>query len=620
MAAPRVSELVERCAEQVRAGGRRDIADELIRRLDVTPSGVPIVLVAGEDKRGKSSLVNALLGRRDLSPVGVEVVTGAPITFYKADPERAAIVRYGQSKEQEVDFQAARQLATVQGNPGNEQNIRAVRLGIPCALLDKVTIVDTPGVGGLDSGHGELTLQSLQFAQALVFVMEAGSQFGAGELDFLKKAATRIDTVVLVLTKIDLNRGWRTVLDDNLAILREKAPRFVGCPVVPVSSRLALRGLQTDDPQEAEALREESGIARLESVLGERVVERAAVLHDANLLRGTIWPLSMSERSLREQLALVTQGGAAREILDAEWERLATLGDDRAEWPALLEREIRKLTLQRNEDLTIGLATVRRKYEERLKAEKKEDREGLPGELLADLTALAGRLNEQAARQLSHMLDEMIEDIDPKGSLQTSIDRATDHDLDEQLALLGIGDYKLDRFGKLTLMSSFASGHSISTILSGAGLGIGTGAFLFPPIGIAIGIGLGAFFAFESFRSKKGSLFAMEFRGWMGEQCNQVQSVVTTTFQREVIDVQDEMYRAVRAALEEREREIGDSIQSAEKLLADEDAGRADAEQDLGRRLASIEELRRSVLTMLRSLRTAKSLEELDGVDPVGPS
>jgi GTPase SAR1 family protein len=612
MIASAIRSLLEKSAERVRSEGKPDIADKLLRKADAPRSGTPVVLVAGEDKRGKSSLVNALLGRTDLSPVGVEVVTGAPITFFNADPERAAIVRYGQSKPEVVEFETARQLATVQGNPQNRENIRAVRLGIPCPLLEKVTLVDTPGVGGLQSGHGELTLQSLQFAQALVFVIEAGAQFRAAELEFLRRASARIDTVILVLTKIDLHRGWRTILEDNLAILRAQAPRFADCPVVPVSSLLALRALQCDDPDDAEALLDESGIARLRKVIGDRVVERSELLDDANLLRETLWPLAVSERSIREQIGVLTSGGAARAALEAEQARLGKLGEDRAEWPRRLDTEIRKMSLQRTEDVARGLVDIRRRYETRLKQSKKEDREGLPGELVADLTALAGRLNEEAAKRLTSMLTDLLADIDPTTGMRDSIARATEQELDHQLGSIAIGSYNLDKYNKMSLLSSFSTGHGFAALASGSGLGLTAGAIIAPPIGIAIGLGLGAFYAFESFQNKKGTLFASEFRDWMSEQCNQTQLTVNTTFQREMIDVQEEMRLAVRDALAEREKDINASLAHGQRLLASEQAQQSVAKEGLEGRLTSIRSLQHEVTDLLSRLGAAKSLAELD--------
>ena len=178
---PRVEELVRAASAALRREGRVNVADGLLARLNEPVGSLPVVLVAGEDKRGKSSLVNALLGRPNLSPVGVDAVTGAPISFSYAAVEHAAIQRYGEEGEEETDFETARKLATIQGNPGNEAGIRSVLLGIPSPLLQHITLVDTPGVGGLHSGHAELTLQSLQFADALLFVSESGAQFRAAE-------------------------------------------------------------------------------------------------------------------------------------------------------------------------------------------------------------------------------------------------------------------------------------------------------------------------------------------------------------------------------------------------------------------------------------------------------
>lgn len=619
MTAPAAEALITRAAELIRTEGRPLVADDLLRKTAATRSVLPVVVVAGEDKRGKSSLVNALVGRPELSPVGVEAVTGVPVTLFNAYPERAALLRYGEKVPVATEFETARRLATVQGNPQNQENIRAVRLGIRCQLLEKIMIIDTPGVGGLQSGHAELTLQSLQFADALMFVIEAGAQFRAAELAFLRRASARIDTVILVLTKIDLHRGWRTIVRDNLAILQEQAPRFATCPVVPVSSLLCLLGLQSDDPEEAKALRNESGMAELEGVLVERVADRAAVLDDVNLLRETLWPLAIADRAIGEQLAALATGGTARAALEAEQQRLAELSDERAEWPRQLELEIRKLTLQRSEDVAIGLAEIRRRYEERLKEPTKQDKESLPGELVADLTALAGRLNEEAAKRLSGLVERMLDDIDSASELRESIQRATEGGLERQLGTLTLGTYSMNHYDKLSIVSSFSSGRSLSTLISGGGLGLTAGTLICPPVGIAIGLGLGAFYAFQSFKGRGRALFSAEFKGWMTEQCLQTQVTVNTTFQREVIDLQEEMRRAVRDALAERERQIAASLRASKELLAIEESERGAAQQRLNDRLRAIRESQREILELLGALAITESLGESDSPSaPVG--
>ena len=369
-----------------------------------------------------------------------------------------------------------------------------------------------------------------------------------------------------------------------------------------MSSLLALRALQCDDPDDALAMRDESGIATLESTLGDYVIERAAVLGDVNLLRETLWPLAIAGRAVGEQLAALSTGGASRTGLEQEQQRLRALGESRADWPRQLDLEIRKLTLERSEEVSLGLVEVRRRYEDRLKDPSKADRESLPGELVADLTALAGRLNEEAANRLIRLVEGVLDDIDSANELRDSIRSFTAGHLEEQLSSITMGSYSLNHYDRLSIMSSFSSGRSLSTLMTGSGLGLTAGTLIAPPIGIAIGLGLGAFYAYQAFKGKGRALFQGEFRNWMTEQCNQTQVTVNTTFQREIIDLQEEMRSAVRDALAERERQISASLAESKRLLDAEEGRKNAAKQDLQARSQAVRAVQREIGAMLKSL------------------
>ena len=441
---PRVAAEIEQIATLLHAAGRENDATEIVRQFKAPSHAKPALFVAGEDKRGKSCLVNALLSRPDLSPVGVEVVTAAPITFTYAKEPWAKVFHYGETQSTPAEFEQARALATVAGNPRNEQNVRAVQLATDSPLLRALNLIDTPGVGGLDSGHGALTIQSLRSADALVFVTEAGAQFRAPELSFLRRASARVDTVILVLTKIDLHRGWRTILDDDLTILREQAPRFANCPVVPVSSVLALRALQVEDPEDADELRKESGLTQLEEVIQRHVVDRAFLLRDANLLRAGHGSLGGVMLGVRQTLAAVGNDSAARAALESEQARLQQLQQDRSKWPQLLDSEIRKLTLERSALATRGTVEIKGRYDERLRNVKKHEFDSLPGEFVADLTALAARLNETAADRLTALVDKLLADLDETTHLDESIRQVTGDALTAELADSSLGDFGMN--------------------------------------------------------------------------------------------------------------------------------------------------------------------------------
>lgn len=598
MSREQTAQYVQRVAGALRHDGRADDAELLVRAVSAPQRKKPVVFVAGEDKRGKSSLVNALLSRPDLSPVGVEVVTGAPVTFFQQDPPAALVYHYGEPKPAQLPFEQARTLATVRGNPGNVHNVRAVALGVPSPILAGLNLVDTPGVGGLESGHGALTLQSLASADALIFVIEAGAQFRGAELQFLKRASARIETVILVLTKTDLHRGWRTILDDNAAILREQAPRFANCPVVPVSSLLAFRGLRSDDPEDARALRDESGLTRLEQVLHESVVARAERLPEANAVRGAIDAVIALDRAARERHAAIATDSGGRDQLEAERGRLRALNQDRAEWPQLLDGEIRKLTFERSEAASRGTLEIKRRYDERLKKVSKEQQDELPGELIADLTALAGSLNEEASRRLSAVVDQLLAGIDTAAQLGRSIEALASTSLRGELESTSLGSHSLKTQDHLSVLSSFSSGRSLGTFA-----GVAASAVLMPPFGLALGFALGGLFAYESFRSRGRQVFTQEFQSWMQTQIAQTQISINTSFSRRMIDLQVEVREAIRAVLSQREHEITAALNAAQALIEAETGRRREEQQKVVHEINGLVELHKQGAELLASLR-----------------
>ena len=106
------------------------------------------VLVAGEAKRGKSTLINALLGRA-LLPAGVTPLTAVATTVrYGDDPH--AQVRFADGHEEKQPLPALPDLVTERGNPRNQRHIAAVTVYADAPLLaDGVELVDTPGTGSV---------------------------------------------------------------------------------------------------------------------------------------------------------------------------------------------------------------------------------------------------------------------------------------------------------------------------------------------------------------------------------------------------------------------------------------------------------------------------------------
>ena len=106
------------------------------------------VLVAGEAKRGKSTLINALLGREVL-PVGVTPLTSVATAVRFGDDPRVE-VRFADGHEEKQPLAALWDLVTERGNPGNRRRVADVTVYLDAPLLAHgVELVDTPGTGSV---------------------------------------------------------------------------------------------------------------------------------------------------------------------------------------------------------------------------------------------------------------------------------------------------------------------------------------------------------------------------------------------------------------------------------------------------------------------------------------
>ena len=117
----------------------------------------PVAVVVGETKRGKSSLVNALLGMPGLSPVDAQVATTAYLEFAWAEQASVRAWQPGAADPMLLGVGDLRNWATRLGTmPPGMVPPRRMLVGHPSALLKHMSVVDTPGTGGLDPDHAQM--------------------------------------------------------------------------------------------------------------------------------------------------------------------------------------------------------------------------------------------------------------------------------------------------------------------------------------------------------------------------------------------------------------------------------------------------------------------------------
>ena len=141
--------------------------------------------VVGQFKRGKSTLMNAIIGR-DLLPTGVLPLTSAISALCYGPRERALLRRQGWAREQEIGLGELADYVTERGNPGNEKGLIEARVELPSRFLRRgLYFVDTPGVGSGRHENTETTRAFLPQADAVIFVTSVEAPLSEAEELFL---------------------------------------------------------------------------------------------------------------------------------------------------------------------------------------------------------------------------------------------------------------------------------------------------------------------------------------------------------------------------------------------------------------------------------------------------
>jgi GTP-binding protein EngB required for normal cell division len=387
------------------------------------------VLVAGEAKRGKSTLVNALLGRAVL-PAGVTPVTAVATTVRYGDDPRAE-VRFADGREEKQPVSALPDLVTERGNPGNRRRVAAVTVYLDVPLLaGGVELVDTPGTGSVFAWDTAAAHEALETMDAAVLVLTADPPVSAAERDLYAKVTGLSAATFTVLNKADHldEAGLAETAEFTRRVLagaageRERPGRIYA-----LSARAALNG---GDPGFA------AFAADFTAYLASRRVtdlRSSAVMQARRVARSLLDEVTLTQCAAQltagdaadrvarfsERLAEVAvRGKDAVAVVNAESARLLMALNDAAEADG--RRLVRDVSQRLEEVLggelrTVPAAEVERRGRERLvaltlaAAEAWRGRrqqileEGLArtdARLAADLTAALGVLRDSAAELL----------------------------------------------------------------------------------------------------------------------------------------------------------------------------------------------------------------------------
>jgi Dynamin family len=317
---PDVGGKLARLAELAREFSSDRVTEEAASLGDRLKEGRFYVACIGQFKRGKSTLLNALVGDSVL-PTGVIPITTVP-----------TVVRYGEARRARVRFHGGAwtyvapeelmQYVSEEHNPENTKCVAGVEVFVPSPLLaDGMCFVDTPGLGSIFAGNTAATQAFVPHIDAAIIVVGADPPIAGEELALVENVGKQVHDLLVVINKADRtsDEERRVAVPFTRKVLEKRLARSIG-PIYEISAFHCLDKQETNWDWDAllaalEKLEEsggtlvrsagERGLRRLgEEMLSITLEEREALLRPIEeserriaAMRETI---AETERSLRE--------------------------------------------------------------------------------------------------------------------------------------------------------------------------------------------------------------------------------------------------------------------------------------------------------------------------------
>jgi GTPase SAR1 family protein len=248
--------LAEHRHDQERVAGGR----ELLARLAEDRFQLAVV---GQFSRGKSTLINAILGDAYL-PTGALPITSVVTGVGYGSQPRAVVRRTETAVPIETTIEDLPRFVTQASAEREELGVASVEIQVPAEVLRLgFWFVDTPGVDSAIAANTATTRKFLPEADAVIFVTGFDAPLGEGELRFFDEVRRHVDRLFLVVNKLDLVAASEAAevlrfVGERVAERAEARPR-----TFPVSARRGLEAKLQGDPARLAA----SGLLELERTL-----------------------------------------------------------------------------------------------------------------------------------------------------------------------------------------------------------------------------------------------------------------------------------------------------------------------------------------------------------------
>ncbi|MFZ0929008.1 MAG: dynamin family protein [Syntrophobacteraceae bacterium] len=310
------------------------------------------LVVVGQFKRGKTCLINALLGA-DILPVSVLPLTSI-VTIVVYSETVAVKVFFKNGKKVDIPVESLSDYVTETGNPKNDKEVSEVAVLYPSPYLkDGVRLVDTPGVGSVYIHNTDVAYRYLPKSDAALFLLSIDQPVSSAELEFLNDVREYAGRIFFLLNKTDyLSAGE---VGSALLFAKETLEQIMGpdIRIFPISAKLGLQAKLNGSLEDLAA----SGLPVFSETLDRFLVkEKGKVLLESvskNLQK------VLSRARLETELELKSLGTPVEEIrqkIAAFEDRKAELIQERLSFDALFSAETERLIIR---ELDRGIADLK---------------------------------------------------------------------------------------------------------------------------------------------------------------------------------------------------------------------------------------------------------------------
>jgi GTPase SAR1 family protein len=191
-----------RLAKVARELGAEPVAEEAPELAARIAEGRFYVACVGQFKRGKSTLLNALVGW-EVVPTGYVPVTAVP-TVIRFGERLHGRVRMRDGSWRNVHITELKEYVTEELNPENEKHVDGAEVFVPSALLSSgMCFVDTPGLGSVFTGNTATTQAFIPHIDAALVVLGADPPIAREELALVETVGRQVQDLILVINKAD---------------------------------------------------------------------------------------------------------------------------------------------------------------------------------------------------------------------------------------------------------------------------------------------------------------------------------------------------------------------------------------------------------------------------------